>query len=86
LELKEATNYAYENSLDLIALGFEPENTFIIYDVQDIDLLYDIALEVAKRITYSTARATFGFQESTNIGWVFLASHPGGSMLHPRQN
>jgi tryptophanyl-tRNA synthetase len=71
LELKEATNYAYENSLDLIALGFEPENTFIIYDVQDIDLLYDIALEVAKRITYSTARATFGFQESTNIGWVF---------------
>ena len=71
LELKEATNYAYENALDLIALGFEPENTFIIYDVQDIDLLYDIALEVAKRITFSTARATFGFQESTNIGWVF---------------
>jgi tryptophanyl-tRNA synthetase len=71
LELKEATNYAYENALDLIALGFKPENTFIIYDVQDIDLLYDLALEVAKRITYSTARATFGFQESTNIGWVF---------------
>ena len=71
LELKEATNFAYENALDLIALGFKPENTFIIYDVQDIDLLYDIALEVAKRITYSTARATFGFQESTNIGWVF---------------
>jgi tryptophanyl-tRNA synthetase len=71
LELKEATNYAYENSLDLIALGFKPENTFIIYDVQDIDLLYDIALEVAKRTTFSTARATFGFQESTNIGWVF---------------
>ncbi|MEM3770592.1 MAG: tryptophan--tRNA ligase [Candidatus Bathyarchaeia archaeon] len=71
LELKEATNFAYENALDLIALGFKPENTFIIYDVQDIDLLYDLALEVAKRTTYSTARATFGFQESTNIGWVF---------------
>jgi tryptophanyl-tRNA synthetase len=71
LELKEATNFAYENALDLIALGFEPENTFIIFDVQDIDMLYDIALEVAKRVTYSTAKATFGFQESTNIGWVF---------------
>jgi tryptophanyl-tRNA synthetase len=71
LGLKEATNYAYENALDLIALGFKPENTYIIYDVQDIDLLYDIALEVAKRVTFSTARATFGFQESTNIGWVF---------------
>jgi len=71
IELKETTNFAYENALDLIALGFKPENTFIIFDVQDIDLLYDIALEVAKRITYSTAKATFGFQESTNIGWIF---------------
>ena len=71
LNLKETKKFAYENALDLIALGFKPENTFIIYDVQDIDLLYDIALEVAKRVTYSTAKATFGFQESTNIGWVF---------------
>lgn len=71
LELKETTHFAYENALDLIALGFNPENTFIIFDVQDIDLLYDVALEVAKRVTYSTAKATFGFQESTNIGWIF---------------
>jgi len=39
--------------------------------VKDIDLLYEIALEVAKRITYSTAKATFGFQDNTNIGWIF---------------
>jgi tryptophanyl-tRNA synthetase len=71
LKLDETTRLGYDNALDLIALGFEPENTFIIYDVKDIDLLYDIALEVAKRITYSTAKATFGFQDSTNLGWVF---------------
>jgi tryptophanyl-tRNA synthetase len=70
-KLKQTTKYGYENALDLIALGFKPEDTFIIYDVQDIDLLYDIALEVAKRVTYSTAKATFGFQESTNLGWIF---------------
>jgi tryptophanyl-tRNA synthetase len=70
-KLEDMTRYGFENALDLIALGFKPENTFIIYDVQDIDLLYDIALEVAKRITYSTARATFGFQDSTNLGWIF---------------
>jgi len=69
--LPETTKLAHENALDLIALGFKPSNTFIIYDVEDIDLLYDIALEVAKRITYSTARATFGFQDSTNLGWIF---------------
>ena len=69
--LPETKNWAYENALDLIALGFKPEDTFIIYDVEDMDLLYDITLEVAKRITYSTAKATFGFQDSTNIGWIF---------------
>jgi tryptophanyl-tRNA synthetase len=70
-KLSEATATGCDNALDLVALGFKPENTLIIYDVRDIDLLYDIALEVAKRITYSTAKATFGFQESTNLGWVF---------------
>jgi tryptophanyl-tRNA synthetase len=70
-DLKETAKWSYENALDLIALGFKPEDTFIIYDTKDIDLLYDITLEVARRITYSTARSTFGFQDSTNIGWVF---------------
>lgn len=70
-KLEDMTRFGYENALDLVALGFKPEDTFIIYDVKDIDLLYDIALEVAKRITYSTARATFGFQDSTNLGWIF---------------
>ncbi len=70
-DLKETTKWSYENALDLIALGFKPDDTFIIYDTKDIDLLYDITLEVAKRITYSTARSTFGFQDSTNIGWVY---------------
>lgn len=70
-ELNETVNYGYDNALDLIALGYKPQDTYIIYDVQDIDLLYDIALEVAKRITYSTAKATFGFQDSTNLGWIF---------------
>jgi tryptophanyl-tRNA synthetase len=69
--LSDTTNLAHENALDLIALGFKPQNTFIIYDVEDIELLYDIALEVAKRITYSTARSTFGFKDDTNLGWIF---------------
>jgi len=71
LKLEEAQNFGYENVLDLIALGFKPDNTFTIFDVKDIGLLYEIALEAAKRITYSTAKATFGFQDNTNIGWIF---------------
>lgn len=71
IKLDETKSFAYDNALDVIALGFKPENTFIIFDVKDIAFLYDIALEVAKRITYSTAKASFGFQDSTNIGWIF---------------
>ncbi len=71
LRIEETTKYAYDNALDLIALGFQPRNTYIIFDIKDIALLYDIALEVAKRVTFSTAKAVFGFQDSTNIGWIF---------------
>lgn len=71
MELEENTKWGYENALDLIALGFEPENTSIIFDVKDIAFLYDIALKVAKRVTYSTGKAVFGFQDSTNLGWIF---------------
>jgi tryptophanyl-tRNA synthetase len=71
MTLDRTSKFAYDNALDLIALGFKPENTYIILDVKDVALLYDIALEVAKRVTYSTAKAVFGFQDSTNIGWIF---------------
>lgn len=69
--LEETTKWGYENALDLIALGFKPENTKIIFDVKDVASLYDIGLKVAKRVTYSTAKAVFGFQDSTNLGWIF---------------
>ena len=71
MTLDRTSRFAYENALDLIALGFKPEDTYIILDVKDVALLYDVALEVAKRVTYSTAKAVFGFQDSTNIGWIF---------------
>jgi len=71
LNLQQTKKFAYENALDLIALGYDSTDTSIIFDVEDIALLYDIALQVAKRITFSTAKAAFGFQDNTNIGWIF---------------
>jgi len=72
LQLEDTMRFTYENALDLVALGFKPDNTFIISDMQHIDLLYDIAIKVAKKVTYSTVKAVFGFQDSTNIGWIFF--------------
>src|SRR5690606_18262483 len=61
-------HYTYENILDIIAIGFDPNKTRIIINTRDINYLYKLSTEIAKRITFSTAKAVFGFTNSTNIG------------------
>ncbi|MFX1368188.1 MAG: tryptophan--tRNA ligase [Promethearchaeota archaeon] len=72
LDLDDVRKFTFENTLDLIALGFEPENTFIIQDIEHIELLYEIAIQVAKKVTFSSARAVFGFDNSMNIGGIWF--------------
>lgn len=74
LTLDETRKAAYENALDFLALGFDPEKTKIILDTEYIKGLYPIALKVAKKVTFSTAKAVFGFDNSTNIGSIFYTS------------
>jgi len=74
LTLKEAVSYTYENTLDVIALGFDPRKTRIFSDLEYSKTLYRIAVEVSKRITFSTAKAVFGFDNSTNVGMIFITS------------
>ncbi|MFH1328802.1 MAG: tryptophan--tRNA ligase, partial [Candidatus Bathyarchaeota archaeon] len=66
--LKKCLSYTYENALDVIAVGFDEKKTKIISDVEHIKTLYKLALEVAKHVTYSTVKAAFGFEDSSNIG------------------
>jgi tryptophanyl-tRNA synthetase len=72
LELNETHRLAYENALDVIAMGFDPEKTFIFADTDYSRTLYKIALQVAKLTTFSTAKAVFGFKNETNIGMTFF--------------
>lgn len=74
LSLDDTKKMAYENALDFIALGFKPERTRIFLDTEYIKTLYPIALKVAKRITFSTTKAVFGFNNSNNIGSIFYTS------------
>jgi tryptophanyl-tRNA synthetase len=74
LSAKATRSFSYDNGLDLIALGFDPKKTRIFLDTEYARTLYPIALEVAKRVTFSAARAVFGFDASTNIGMVFFTS------------
>ncbi|HKM13435.1 MAG TPA: tryptophan--tRNA ligase [Candidatus Methanomethylophilaceae archaeon] len=74
LTLEQTRSMAYENALDFVALGFNPEKTKIILDTENIKTLYPIALKVSKKITFSTAKAVFGFDNSTNLGSIFFTS------------
>ncbi|MCB2173361.1 tryptophan--tRNA ligase [archaeon] len=73
LTLEETIALTYENSLDVIACGLNPEKTHIISDTEHIQHIYKLGLQVAKRITFSTVRAVFGFTNSDNIGVIW---HP----------
>jgi tryptophanyl-tRNA synthetase len=74
LSLRDAEKWTVENALDVIALGFDPKKTYFLIDTKHADLMYKEAVRVAKRITFSTARATFGFTNQTNIGAIFYTA------------
>lgn len=63
-----------ENILDVIAVGFNPKRTHFIIDTMHAGLLYPEAIKVAKKITFSTIKSSFGFNDSTNIGSIFFTS------------
>ncbi|NCO97486.1 MAG: tryptophan--tRNA ligase [Candidatus Aenigmarchaeota archaeon CG_4_10_14_0_8_um_filter_37_24] len=70
--LEEVNKTAYENALDVIAVGFKPKKTHIFSDIDYIKTQYKIALKVAKKTTLSTAKSIFGFTDSSNIGITFF--------------
>lgn len=74
LTLEDTKKFAYENALDFIALGFKPENTKIIINTRNIQTLYPIAAQVAKKVNFSNTKGVFGFTNETNIGMIFYTS------------
>lgn len=74
LSFQETMDFAYENAKDILAVGFDPKKTHFIFDSQLTGTMYRIATEVGKRVTFSTARAVFGFTNESNIGMIFYPS------------
>jgi tryptophanyl-tRNA synthetase len=70
LGLQDVEKYAYDNMLDVIAIGFDPKLTRIVIDTRNIQTLYPLCLEISKRLTFSTAKAVFGYKPSSNIGMI----------------
>jgi tryptophanyl-tRNA synthetase len=74
LSVEDTKRWGYENALDIIALGFDPDLTNIFLDTEYIKTMYPTAIRAAKKINFSTIRAVFGFDNSNNIGSIFFTS------------
>ncbi len=70
LSLEEVEVYANDNILDIIAIGFEPSKTFIFKNSEFIGKMYKKALMLGRKITFSSAKAVFGFTNETNISLI----------------
>jgi tryptophanyl-tRNA synthetase len=60
--------------LDVIAVGFNPNKTHFLIDTKHASLIYPEAIKVAKKITFSMVKTSFGFNESNNVGSIFFTS------------
>jgi tryptophanyl-tRNA synthetase len=83
LSFEDSMKFAEDNILDLIALGFKPGKTFIFEDFKFTDI-YKYAARIAKRITYSEAKAVFGLKPENNIGWSFYPAMQAAHILFPQ--
>jgi tryptophanyl-tRNA synthetase len=83
LSYEDSIKFAQDNILDLIALGFDPKKTFIFEDFVYTDI-YKYAARIAKRMTYSTAKAAFGLKPENNIGWSFYPAIQAAHILFPQ--
>ena len=81
LTLEDTKKFAYSNALDVIALGFDERKTKLFLDTEYIKTLYPLAARIAKKITFSTVRATFGFTNENNLGEIFYTSLQGAPCL-----
>ncbi len=72
--MEETEKWTYDNMLDVVAVGFNPEKTHFLIDTKHAGLMYPEAIKFAKKITFSTVKATFGFTNENNIGQIFYTA------------
>jgi len=83
LSFEDAIAYGKDNIVDLLALGFEEGKTFVFQDLVNTEV-YRFASRIAKKITYSEARAIFGLKPESNIGWSFYPAMQAAHILMPQ--
>lgn len=84
LSMGQVDGYANDNILDILAMGFDPKKTVVFKDFDNMGSIYRYAAQVAKNITYSTAKAVFGLKPENNLGWTFYPAIQAMHILYPQ--
>ncbi|WP_126664179.1 tryptophan--tRNA ligase [Haloterrigena salifodinae] len=71
-----------ENLRDILAVGFDPDRTRIIVDTADADVVYPIAVRLAKHLTPATVEAVYGEQDT--VGLQFYPAVQATHLLLPQ--
>ncbi|KAH7927057.1 tryptophanyl-tRNA synthetase [Leucogyrophana mollusca] len=75
LKIEQTNQFAKGNARDIIAVGFDLEKTFIFSDLDYVGgAFYRNVVKISRQISFNQAKATFGFNESDNIGKIHFAS------------
>ena len=73
-----------ENAKDILALGFDPKKTKIMFDLKHMNQdIYNLAINASSKITISTVKAVMGFKDSKNIGSFFYPAIQIAHILYP---
>ncbi|KAL1761617.1 hypothetical protein FB107DRAFT_200464 [Schizophyllum commune] len=75
LKVEQVKEFSRQNAKDIIAVGFDLNKTFIFSNYAYMNgAFYENVSRISRQITYNQARATFGFNESDNIGKIHFVS------------
>lgn len=75
LKPEQTKQFSRQNAKDIIACGFDLEKTFIFSNYEFMGgPFYENVSRISRQITYNQVKATFGFNESDNIGKVHFAA------------
>ena len=81
-DLNTAEYYAYDNALDMLALGFNPDKTHIFISSKYLPK-YQHAIAISRYATFNTVKAVFGFKGETNPGAIFYPAIQAAHILLP---
>jgi tryptophanyl-tRNA synthetase len=83
-DFNEVRKMAIENAKDILALGFDPKRTKIMFDLTDMNQdIYNLAIRASSKMTVSTIKGALGFKDSKNIGSFFYPAIQAAHILYP---